>query len=125
MTLPIVHINGFPGIGKLTIAHKLVTLLEPFKGKPVHNHLRIDPAGSILPLSSADYQPLRCAIRAAVFDALAVSRDTFDSVLVLTDFQSDEIGNAVMGEYRAMAARRGCTFVSITFTCCKEENLRP
>ncbi|CAI6092900.1 unnamed protein product [Clonostachys chloroleuca] len=96
----------------------------PFKGKPVHNHLRIDPAGSILPLSSADYQPLRCAIRAAVFDALAVSRDTFDSVFVLTDFQSDEIGNAVMGEYRAMAARRGCTFVSITFTCSKEENLR-
>ncbi|CAG9948838.1 unnamed protein product [Clonostachys rosea f. rosea IK726] len=97
----------------------------PFKGKLVHNHLLIDPAGAILPRSSADYQPLRCAIRAAVFDALAVSRDTFDSVFVFTDFQSDdEIGSAVMGEYRAMAARRDCTFVPITLTCSKEENLR-
>jgi hypothetical protein len=54
-----------------------------------------------------------------------VSRDTFDSVFVFTDFQSDdEIGSAVMGEYRAMAARRDCTFVPITLTCSKEENLR-
>ncbi|CAG9986693.1 unnamed protein product [Clonostachys byssicola] len=112
-------------VRKLTIARKLVTLLEPFKGKLVHNHLLIDPAGAILPRSSPDYQPLRCAIRAAVFDALAVSHDTFDSVFVFTDFQSDdEVGSAVMGEYRAMAARRGCTFVPITLTCSKEENLR-
>lgn len=31
--LPIVHINSFPGIGKLTIARKLVDLLKPFNGK--------------------------------------------------------------------------------------------
>ncbi|KAF4505962.1 hypothetical protein G6O67_006094 [Ophiocordyceps sinensis] len=125
MPLPIVHINGFPGIGKLTIARKLVALLAPYNGKLVHNHLLIDPAGAVLPRSSADYQPLRRAIRAAVFDALATSRDTFDSVFVFTDFQSDDdVGRAVMAEYRAMAARRGCTFVPVTVTCGKEENLR-
>jgi ABC-type oligopeptide transport system ATPase subunit len=125
MPLPIIHINGFPGTGKLTIARKLVALLAPYSGKLVHNHLLIDPAGAILPRTSADYQSLRRAIRTAVFDTLATSQDTFDSVFVFTDFQSDsDIGSAVMAEYRDMAARRGCAFIPIVVTCSKEENLR-
>ncbi|KAG5659852.1 hypothetical protein KAF25_002411 [Fusarium avenaceum] len=125
MPLPIVHINGFPGIGKLTIARKLVALLAPYNGKLVHNHLLIDPAGAILSRASADYQPLRRAIRTAIFDTLATSQDTFDSVFVFTDFQSDDdIGSAVMAEYRAMAARRGSAVIPIVVTCSKEENLR-
>ncbi|KAM0201013.1 hypothetical protein ACHAQI_011428 [Fusarium lateritium] len=125
MPLPIIHINGFPGTGKLTIARKLVALLAPYNGKLVHNHLLIDPAGAILPRTSVDYQPLRRAIRTAIFDTLATSRDTFDSVFVFTDFQSDsDIGSAVMAEYCAMAARRGCAFIPVIVTCSKEENLR-
>ncbi|KAM0233528.1 hypothetical protein ACHAP5_010403 [Fusarium lateritium] len=125
MPLPIIHINGFPGTGKLTIARKLVALLASYNGKLVHNHLLIDPAGAILPRTSVDYQPLRRAIRAAVFDTLATSQDTFDSVFVFTDFQSDsDIGSAVMAEYHTMAARRGCVFIPIIVTCSKEENLR-
>jgi hypothetical protein len=125
MPFPIIHINGFPGIGKLTIARKLVDLLKPFNGKLVHNHLLIDPAGAVLPRSSNDYQPLRRAIRATVFDTLAKSPDTFDSVFVFTDFQSnDDIGHSVIAEYCSMAMRRSCALVPIILTCSKEENLR-
>ncbi|KAF4998672.1 hypothetical protein FGRMN_2998 [Fusarium graminum] len=125
MPLPIVHINGFPGTGKLTIARKLVALLVPYNGKLVHNHLLIDPASAILPRTIIDYQPLRRAIRTVVFDTLATSLDTFDSIFVFTDFQSDDaIGRGVMDEYRAMASWRGCAFVPITVTCSMEENLR-
>ncbi|KAF5658764.1 aaa atpase family [Fusarium circinatum] len=125
MALPIIHINGFPGQGKLTIARKLVELLKPYNGKLVHNHLLIDPVGAILPRSSPDYQPTRSAVRSVIFDALAVSRDTMGSVYVFTDFQSnDDIGRGVMAEYCNMAARRGCTVLPITVTCSKEENLR-
>lgn len=125
MTYPIVHINGLPGVGKLTIARKLVDLLKSFNAKLVHNHLLIDPAGAVLPRSSNDYQPLRRAIRAAVFDTLVNSSDTFDFVFVFTDFQSsDEIGRSVIEEYRIMATCRGCSFVPVILTCSKEENLR-
>ncbi|KAF4963765.1 hypothetical protein FSARC_8248 [Fusarium sarcochroum] len=125
MPFPVVHLNGYPGIGKLTIARKLVALLAPYNGKLVHNHLLIDPAGAVLPRSSADYQPLRQAIRTAIFDTLATSHDTFDSVFVFTDFQSNsDIGRGVMAEYHAMVARRGCIFIPVTVTCGKEENLR-
>lgn len=66
MALPLVHINGFPGIGKLNIARKLVELLQQFDAKLVHNHLLIDPASAVLPRSSPNYQPLRRAIRDAI-----------------------------------------------------------
>ena len=125
MPFPIVHINGFPGIGKLTIARQLVDLLLCFNAKLVHNHLLIDPAGAVLPRSSEDYQPLRRAIRATIFNTLAKSSDTFDSVYVFTDFQSnDEEGTSVIEEYRAMAAHRKCNFVPIILKCSKEENLK-
>ena len=125
MPYPIIHINGFPGVGKLTIARHLVDLLKPYNAKLVHNHLLIDPASAVLPRSSSCYQSLRRAIRAAVFDTLAECPDTFGSVVVFTDFQSnDEIGSSVMAEYRSMATRRHCTFVPIILTCSKEENLK-
>jgi tRNA uridine 5-carbamoylmethylation protein Kti12 len=125
MTHPVIHINGYPGSGKLTIARKLVDLLSPYNGKLVHNHLLIDPVGAVLPRSSPDYQPMRRALRSVIFDALAVSQDTAGSVFVFTDFQSgDDVGRGVMLEYREMAARRNCTFVPITVTCSKDENLR-
>jgi hypothetical protein len=122
---PIIHINGFPGMGKLTIARKLVDLLSRYDAKLVHNHLLIDPVGAILPRSSTDYQPVRRALQSVIFNALATSKDTAKSIYVFTDFQScDEIGCGVMSEYREMVERRGCGFVPIILTCSKEENLR-
>lgn len=125
MARPIIHINGYPGTGKLTIAQKLVELLSSYNGRLVHNHLLIDPVGAILPRSSPDYQPLRRALRSVIFDALAASHDTKESIYVFTDFQSnDDIGRGVIAEYRDMAAHRGCSFVPITVTCGEDENLR-
>lgn len=118
MALPLVHINGFPGIGKLTIARKLVDLLQQFDAKLIHNHLLIDPA-------SPDYQPLRRAIRDAVFNSLAEARDTWRSMYIFTDFQSDdEIGRSVMAEYRSLAQRRNCALIPVTLSCTTEENLK-
>lgn len=125
MAMPIIHTNGFPGIGKLTIARKLVDLLKHFNAKLVHNHLLIDPAGGVLARSSADYQPLRRAIRTVVFDTLATSPDTYDSIYVFTDAQSnDDTGSSVMIEYRSLVAHRNCALVPIILTCSKEENLK-
>lgn len=125
MALPLIHINGFPAVGKLTIARKLVELLQQFDAKLVHNHLLIDPASAVLPRSSPDYQPLRRAIRDAVFNSLAESQDTWRSMYIFTDFQSDDdVGRSVMAEYRVLAERRNCTLIPITLSCSKEENLR-
>ncbi|MCJ1467681.1 hypothetical protein MMC07_006306 [Pseudocyphellaria aurata] len=122
---PIVHINGFPGTGKFTIARLIVDKLSAFNAKLVPNRLLIHPADVILPRSSEDYQPLRQALRAAVFETLIKSRDTFDSLYIFTDFQSnDELGRSVVAEYASMAKLRNCAFIPIIISCTKEENLR-
>lgn len=125
MPFPIIHINGYPGTGKKTIATHLIPTLSHYGAKLIHNHQLINPASAVLPRESPDYQPLRKAIRAAVFDALVTSPDTFRSMYVFTDFQStDEIGSGVMEEYKDMAARRGCALIPITMTCAEGENMR-
>ncbi|KAG8354762.1 hypothetical protein FVEN_g7154 [Fusarium venenatum] len=125
MSFPIIHINGYPGTGKLTIARKLVDLLLPYNGKLVHNHLLIDPVGAILPRSSPDYQHVRRALRSVIFVVTSDTANASESVFVFTDFQSDDnIGRSVIAEYRDMVARRRCIFVPITVTCSKDENLR-
>lgn len=124
MPSPIVHINAFPGTGKLTVARLLVEKLSALDAKLVHNHLLIDPAGAILPRSSKDYQSLRHAIRAAVFTTLIRSPDTFDSLYIFTDFQSsDQLGSSVVSEYESAAKLRSCAFIPVILSCTKKENL--
>lgn len=64
-------------------------------------------------------------IRAVVFDTLAKSPYTFDSVFVFTDFQSNnDLGRSIVAEYRSITMRPNCTLVAVIFTCSKEENLK-
>lgn len=124
MPQPIVYINGWPGVGKLTVARELGAKLGAGRTRLVHNHLLIDPAGAVLPRSSAGYQPLRRALRAAVFGSLATAPDTFDFIYVFTDFQSsDGLGSAVAQEYADAARARGCVFVPIIMTCSVRQNV--
>ncbi|KAK1540516.1 hypothetical protein CPAR01_06505 [Colletotrichum paranaense] len=121
--LPIVHLNGFPGSGKLTIARALQQQLSPCC-RLVHNHLLINPADAVLHRSEAGYQDLRRALRKAVFTSLVESSACQDFVYVFTDFQSnDDIGSAVCAEYLETARVRGTAMVSIIITCDEATNI--
>jgi hypothetical protein len=125
--LPIIHINGFPGTGKLSVARHLVEQLSQcdIPGKLVHNHLLIDPADAVLHRTQPGYQSLRKAIRAALFSALETESATYGSIYIFTDFQSsDPIGSGVCAEYATSAAKRDCAFISIVLKCGEAENLR-
>lgn len=123
-TLPIIHINGFPGTGKLTIARILLGLLHDGAAKLVHNHLLINPADAVLDRDQPGYQKLRRQIRSAVFDSLVDEESTHSSAYVFTDCQTgNELGVAVCEEYRECASRRGCAFIPVTLLCDVETNL--
>ncbi|KAF4632735.1 hypothetical protein G7Y89_g5385 [Cudoniella acicularis] len=120
---PIIHINAYPGTGKLTIATALTTLL-PKTTKLVHNHLLINPADAILTRSQPGYQALRRSIRAAVFQTLIHEPATHNTAYIFTDFQStDEVGSAVCKEFENAAAERGGKFVPIVLWCREDVNL--
>jgi hypothetical protein len=136
--MPIIHLNGFPGTGKLTIARELVDMLNSFPdalvqrekqslnaAKLVHNHLLINPADSVLHRTQTGYQRLRKAIRDAVFTTLTNEKETHGTTYVFTDWQSgDDIGTQVCEDFSAMSRSRGCEFIPIIITCDKEENAR-
>lgn len=136
--MPIIHLNGFPGTGKLTIARKLVeTLNADFeklhpanrashtRAKLVHNHLLIDPAGAVMDRTQPGYQQLRRAIRDAVFTSLTNETSTYETIYVFTDWQSgDEVGSGVCEEFQTMARARGSLFIPILVSCEEQENVR-
>lgn len=120
---PLIHINGFPGTGKLTIARILQQLLGP-QGRLVHNHLLINPADAVLHRTEPGYQDLRRAIRAAVFTSLADSPSTHDHVYIFTDFQSsDPVGSATCAEFLDAARARGGALVPVLLECDEAVNL--
>lgn len=130
--LPIIHINGLPGTGKLTIAREVLTLLQqhfaasgsPNTAKLVHNHLLINPADAVLHRTQPGYQTLRKALRDAVFSTLSSEPATFATVYLFTDWQSgDDAGAAVCREYETMARERGCGFIPVIVSCGEAENI--
>ncbi|KAL2070722.1 hypothetical protein VTL71DRAFT_13748 [Oculimacula yallundae] len=120
---PIIHINGFPGTGKLTIAKELTARL-PRSTKLVHNHLLINPADAILTRSQPGYQDLRRAIRSAIFQSLIHEAATHEAAYIFTDFQStDAVGSGVCKEFEDAANQRGGPFVPIVLKCDEDANL--
>lgn len=126
--LPLIHINGYPGTGKLTVAQQLVVKLNSDAGIPaklIHNHLLINPADATLHRTQPGYQVLRKKLRAAVLSSLEQEPATYQTAYIFTDFQSsDAVGTGVCTEYTTSAAIRGCRLVSVVLHCGEEENLR-
>lgn len=120
---PIIHINGYPGVGKLTIATALEKLMPG--SKVIHNHMLINPVDAVLSRSDRGYQELRRSIRKAIFEPIADNEATFKTTFIFTDFQStDAIGSGVCKEYETLARDRGCMFLPIVLTCDEDVNLQ-
>ena len=116
----IVHINGWPGCGKLTIARILAKNLA---GKLLDNHTLLNPAEALFDRGNPLHGSLRMAVRAATLDHAAQLREGL--ALVLTDALSDDpTDQAMFNDYRVLAARRQARLVSVVLECEHEENVR-
>ncbi|KAE8356984.1 hypothetical protein BDV28DRAFT_126014 [Aspergillus coremiiformis] len=123
---PLIHINAFPGTGKLTVAQYLLSRSPPSANvKLVHNHLLINPADAVLHRTQPGYQSLRRALRAATFTSLATEPATYNTTYLFTDFQTtNEQGTSVCLEYAQAAKDRGCVLIPIVLSCDEDANLK-
>lgn len=118
-----IYINGFPGVGKLTIAQELEKIIH--NAKIFHNHLIIDPVAALVDRDSPEYLPIRTNLRRHVLEIIATSESTKGKTWIFTDCRlSDAIGREAAQDYKTAAERRGAVFIPVVLTCDLGENLK-
>ncbi|KAJ7435325.1 hypothetical protein FB451DRAFT_1309748 [Mycena latifolia] len=118
-------LNAYPGVGKMTVAHQLVSRVPSCKG--FHNHLLIDVVAALYQRSDPEYQILRRVLRQAIFDSLIRQRRSGTQIanIIFTEAQSTSSpGPAVMNEYLIAARTLGIPIFSIILDCAADENAR-
>jgi predicted kinase len=118
---------GFPGVGKLTIAHALATMTG---ASVVDNHWINDPIVKLVAKDSsapvpAEVWPQVARVRAAVLDTIATLVPA-DRNFIFTYAGSDEdpADRAAFDEYHDVARRRGACFIPVRLLCAEAELVR-
>lgn len=124
-SLKFILLNGFAGVGKLTIASQLASCLASagFETRVVHNHLLADLADAVRPRTAPTYQTFRRQLRDLVFDAISTDEHILPgTAFVFTgNFSQSMVGQTAAQEYETAALRCGAFFIPISIHCSIEE----
>lgn len=118
---PVIQINGWPGVGKMTVGRMLA---EALRGRLLDNHLVLDPAFAMFPLGSDEWWRLGFKLRRAVF---AAAREIPSGVpLVMTNilYEDCRASRKVLAMIRSLAAHRQAPVVAVTLTASPDEHAR-
>lgn len=130
----IVHLLGYPGVGKYTVARELVRLAPQGDHRfvLVDNHLTSNVIFSVLPVNGADAEPLeravwdrvdevRDALRGAIRD---LSPAGWSFVFTNVALEGDAVDRRSVAHVRELAAARRSHYVPVRLHCDTEEHLR-
>ncbi|KAK8847528.1 hypothetical protein IAR55_005386 [Kwoniella newhampshirensis] len=117
----VIIFNGFPGVGKLTVAKETSKLLPG--SKVFDNHLLIDAAAALFERDDLAYHPFRKALRSATFDSLISYPESRPRTIIFTECQSDDPdGTLVMTEYLTFVKAVDAKLISVILTCSERAN---
>lgn len=116
----IVHLNGWPGAGKLTVARPLARMLG---ARLVDNHTLHNVAASLCDRGTDAYWALYGQVRDLAYDRICALPP--DAVVVMTNAFLRETPRDVdaWGRIKDLAARRRDQLVAVTLECGLEENV--
>lgn len=117
----IVHLNGWPGVGKFTIGRALATRLS---ARLIDNHLLHDVALVCTHFSDPDRWPLYEAVRGAAYAALA--KRPASEIFVMTNAFCVASEKELVGWQHVveLAVARNCPLIPVVLTAETEENVR-
>ncbi|EON98532.1 hypothetical protein UCRPA7_5889 [Phaeoacremonium minimum UCRPA7] len=120
---PLILINGWPGVGKQTVAEMLALLLGEDKAHLVDDNNFV---GTVhLPHGHPDFEKSKREDRDTAFANFVEDASSLGKITIFTDCQADTIeGRSVAQEYEATAARSNRALIPIYLDCQLEENLR-
>jgi len=116
----IIHLNGMPGVGKMTVAKILAGRIN---ARLIDNHLLIDLVTSVCERQNPNYQVMIKRIMKVVLEQVA---ETPDEIFIFTNALAAESRNdrERFEQIRRAAEKRKTPFVQISLTCELEENKR-
>ena len=130
----IVHLLGYPGVGKYTVARELVRLASSDDRRfvLVDNHLTSNVIFSVLPVDGADPEPLDRAVWDRVDEVRAALHGTIRDLsprgwsFVFTNvaLEGDAVDRRSVARVRELADARRSHYVPVRLHCDTDEHLR-
>ena len=117
----IIHLNGWPGSGKLTVARVVARKLD---ARLLDNHTLHDVAGRLCDRHTPEYWELYYQVRDVAFKRVRALSS--HEVIVMTNaltLESDREREA-WAAVKALAVDRGVPLVAVTLQCSLDENVR-
>jgi hypothetical protein len=119
----LILLNGYPGVGKLTIAKLIHSALDAQHTIFLHNHLLIDPAEIIIPGRTPAYYEFRKRLRNLAFDALVANPDTNITILMTSCMGSIEREVENLHEHLRIGRERGIPVYWINVVCNQTQHI--
>jgi predicted kinase len=117
----ILHINGYPGVGKLTVARMLAEALD---AKLVDNHSIYNLAFALTEYKSAAYYETLEAVRAIAFERVLELPEKTPVISTNAHMTDSAWGNANWDAVVDLARRRGSPLLILVLDCAPAENDR-
>lgn len=116
----IIHINGMPGVGKLTVAKLLAAQLN---ARLIDNHLVIDLVLSLCERGSEDYVVLIQKFTGVILNEIA---EKSDQLYIFTNALAAESAKDMerLDQIRLFASKNKIPFVQVLLSCDLAENRR-
>ncbi|CDZ46389.1 AAA family ATPase [Neorhizobium galegae] len=114
----IIHLNGWPGVGKLTIARHVSARMG---GYLLDNHTIYNVAFAITEFRTPEFYELVRTVRDIAFDRIA-DMTAAKPVIMTNAYGPSDWGRENWDAIRDLAKRRGSPFFAVTITCSDEEH---
>ncbi|CZR50315.1 uncharacterized protein PAC_00187 [Phialocephala subalpina] len=119
----VILLNGFPGVGKLTIAKALqLALPSDVPNRLIDNHVLIDLSEAIEPKSTEEHHALRRKIRNLALLAPEALKDDNMVIIMTTCLSDTPVDIARHHEHADIARARDVSLFTVNPTCDDKTN---
>ena len=117
----IIHINSYPGVGKLAIAK---ILQERLRGRLLDNHSIYNVALALTEFKSPEYFDTIRAVREIAYKRVLELPEGIPVILTNAHFANSEWGNECWDAAKELSRLRGVPLLVVVFDCSVEENAK-